>query len=72
MECEGGYRAPSHSIKRNNGAAVIYEGITRDPRTRFRSTYYTNILDVTRQTLPPARSPYLAQVRSPRLRKSRD
>jgi len=64
-----GYCAPSHSIKRNNGVLVIYEGITSDPRTRFRSTYYTNILDVTRQTLPlflSARSPYSGEVRFPR------
>lgn len=45
---EGGYRAPSHSIKRNNRALMIYEDITGDPRTRFGSTYYTNILDLTR------------------------
>lgn len=40
---------------------VIYEGITGDPRTTLRSTYYADIPDVAGRTLgyryPPARFP---------------
>lgn len=66
--------AESFNKEKQWSTMVIYEGITGDPRTRFRSTYYTNILDVTGRTLPLTACTFSTRRASLglRVRKSRD